>query len=58
MDLCCAPTSDGSGIGCDNMSIAIVALLDYTKNETLDQWYEKSYPELNNSNNRKTIQIV
>ncbi|KHC71128.1 hypothetical protein W5Q_05611 [Candida albicans SC5314] len=41
MDLCCAPTSDGSGIGCDNMSIAIVALLDYTKNETLDQWYEK-----------------
>ncbi|KAG7663121.1 PTC2 [[Candida] subhashii] len=41
MDLCCAPTSDGSGIGCDNMSICIVALLDYTKNETLDQWYDK-----------------
>ncbi|RCK66135.1 Protein phosphatase 2C 2 [Candida viswanathii] len=41
MDLCCAPTSDGSGIGCDNMSIVIVALLDYTKNETLDQWYDK-----------------
>lgn len=41
MDLCCAPTSDGSGIGCDNMSIVIVALLDHTKNETLDQWYEK-----------------
>lgn len=41
MELCCAPTSDGSGIGCDNMSILIVALLDYTKNETLDQWYEK-----------------
>lgn len=43
MELCCAPTSDGSGIGCDNMSIMIVALLDYTKNETLDQWYEKVY---------------
>ncbi|ODV79866.1 PP2C-domain-containing protein [Suhomyces tanzawaensis NRRL Y-17324] len=41
MDLCCAPTSDGSGIGCDNMSIVIVALLDYSKGETLDQWYEK-----------------
>lgn len=41
MDLCCAPTSDGPGIGCDNMSITIVALLDYTKNETLDQWYDK-----------------
>ncbi|GEQ66811.1 hypothetical protein JCM33374_g474 [Metschnikowia sp. JCM 33374] len=41
MELCCAPTSDGSGIGCDNMSILIVALLDYENNETLDQWYDK-----------------
>ncbi|KAG2730777.1 hypothetical protein G9P44_005926 [Scheffersomyces stipitis] len=41
MELCCAPTSDGSGIGCDNMSIAIVALLDNRINETLEQWYEK-----------------
>lgn len=41
MDLCCAPTSDGSGIGCDNMSILVVALLDYTKNETLEQWYDR-----------------
>ncbi|KAK6458899.1 phosphatase 2C-like domain-containing protein [Scheffersomyces xylosifermentans] len=41
MELCCAPTSDGSGIGCDNMSIAIVALLDVRKGETLEQWYEK-----------------
>lgn len=41
MDLCCAPTSDGSGIGCDNMSIVIVALLDHTKHESLDQWYDK-----------------
>lgn len=41
MELCCAPTSDGLGIGCDNMSILIVALLDYSKNETLDEWYDK-----------------
>ncbi|OBA22292.1 PP2C-domain-containing protein [Metschnikowia bicuspidata var. bicuspidata NRRL YB-4993] len=41
MELCCAPTSDGSGIGCDNMSILIVALLDHENNETLDQWYDK-----------------
>lgn len=41
MELCCAPTTDGSGIGCDNMSIVIVALLDYTKQETLEQWYDR-----------------
>ncbi|CAI5755520.1 unnamed protein product [Candida verbasci] len=41
MELCCAPTSDGSGIGCDNMSIVIIALLDYETNETLDDWYDK-----------------
>ncbi|PVH13656.1 uncharacterized protein CXQ87_001769 [Candidozyma duobushaemuli] len=41
MELCCAPTSDGSGIGCDNMSILIVALLDHTNNESLDQWYDR-----------------
>lgn len=41
IELCCAPNSDGVGIGCDNMSLIIIALLDYKKNETLDQWYEK-----------------
>lgn len=41
MELCCAPTSDGSGIGCDNMSIIIIALLDESKLETLDDWYKK-----------------
>ena len=41
MELCCAPTLEGSGIGCDNMSILIVALLDYANNETLDQWYDR-----------------
>lgn len=37
MDTCLAPTSGGSGIGCDNMSVCIVALLH--EEETLDQWY-------------------
>lgn len=41
MELCCAPTSDGLGIGCDNMSILIVALLDEANGETLEQWYER-----------------
>ncbi|KAL6454741.1 LOW QUALITY PROTEIN: PTC2 Protein phosphatase 2C 2 [Candida maltosa Xu316] len=53
MDLCCAPTSDGSGIGCDNMSIVIVALLDYTKNETLDQWYDKIIARVEYSQSNK-----
>ncbi|WEJ92918.1 Protein phosphatase 2C 2 [Yamadazyma tenuis] len=47
MELCCAPTSDGSGIGCDNMSIVIVALLDYTKKETLEQWYDRVIEKIN-----------
>ncbi|KAK6200202.1 phosphatase 2C-like domain-containing protein [Scheffersomyces amazonensis] len=55
MELCCAPTSDGSGIGCDNMSISIVVLLDYKNNETLDQWYDKVISRIekleNNDNN-------
>lgn len=39
IDVCCAPNSGGSGIGCDNMSITIVALL--RENEGLDQWFER-----------------
>lgn len=38
MDTCLAPTSGGTGIGCDNMSVCIVALL---KGQTLEQWYKK-----------------
>ncbi|GMG39651.1 unnamed protein product [[Candida] boidinii] len=37
MNTCLAPTSGGSGIGCDNMSVCIVALL--LNNESLDEWY-------------------
>lgn len=41
MELCCAPTSDGLGIGCDNMLIVIVALLDDQRAELLEQWYDR-----------------
>ncbi|ODQ48292.1 hypothetical protein PICMEDRAFT_125892 [Pichia membranifaciens NRRL Y-2026] len=39
MNTCLAPTSGGSGIGCDNMSVCIVALLH--EKESLDQWYAR-----------------
>ncbi|KAG7878203.1 hypothetical protein KL905_003957 [Ogataea polymorpha] len=38
MDTCLAPSSGGSGIGCDNMSVCIVALLH---GQTLEEWYAK-----------------
>lgn len=35
---CCAPDADtGAGIGCDNMTMIVVALLN---GRTLDQWYD------------------
>ncbi|KAG0662370.1 Protein phosphatase 2C 2 [Maudiozyma exigua] len=37
IDVCCAPTIEGSGIGCDNMSIVIVALLK--DGETVEEWF-------------------
>lgn len=39
MTTCLAPTSGGSGIGCDNMSVCIVALLQ--NGESLSQWTER-----------------
>ncbi|EDO16429.1 hypothetical protein Kpol_1030p39 [Vanderwaltozyma polyspora DSM 70294] len=39
IDVCCAPSTDGPGIGCDNMSIVIVALLK--DEETTEQWFER-----------------
>ncbi|GMM56779.1 hypothetical protein DAKH74_033950 [Maudiozyma humilis] len=39
IDVCCAPTIEGSGIGCDNMSIEIVALL--RDGETTNGWMER-----------------
>lgn len=41
MELCCAPNLGGLGIGCDNMLVVIVALLDHAHGETLEQWYDK-----------------
>lgn len=37
IDVCVAPNSMGTGIGCDNMSIAVVALLN---GKSLEQWYD------------------
>lgn len=37
MDNCLAPTSDLSGIGCDNMTIMVIGLLN---GQTKEQWYD------------------
>ncbi|KAI8095117.1 phosphatase 2C-like domain-containing protein [Gilbertella persicaria] len=37
MDHCLAPDSDGGGVGCDNMSVIIVAILN---GKTEEEWYE------------------
>jgi len=37
MDNCLAPTSDGGGYGCDNMTVIIVGLLN---GKTKEQWYD------------------
>ena len=37
MDNCLAPSSDGGGYGCDNMTVIIVALLN---GKTKEQWYD------------------
>ena len=39
VDVCCAPSTEGTGIGCDNMSIVIVALLK--ENETTEEWFQR-----------------
>lgn len=39
IDVCIAPGSDGTGVGCDNMSVCILSLL--AQDESLEQWTEK-----------------
>lgn len=39
VDVCCSPTTEGTGIGCDNMSIVIVALLK--DGESLNDWFKR-----------------
>ncbi|CAI7490184.1 CFC_collapsed_G0057510.mRNA.1.CDS.1 [Saccharomyces cerevisiae] len=39
IDVCCAPTTEGTGIGCDNMSIVVVALLK--EGEDVAQWSDR-----------------
>lgn len=38
MDRCLAVSSDGGGIGCDNMTVMVIALLQ--KGQSKEQWYE------------------
>ncbi len=38
MDNCLAPSCDTGGVGCDNMTVIIIGIL---QNETKDEWYEK-----------------
>ncbi|GAV27144.1 hypothetical protein PMKS-000605 [Pichia membranifaciens] len=51
MNTCLAPTSGGSGIGCDNMSVCIVALLH--EKESLDQWYARISNKISNEDLKK-----
>ena len=61
VDICCAPSTEGSGIGCDNMTVIIVALLQ--NGETEESWFERIkqkqflqkiiLKEYNNENNNK-----
>ncbi|KAI8888763.1 PP2C-domain-containing protein [Backusella circina FSU 941] len=37
MDYCLAPTSEGGGVGCDNMSVMIIAVLNGKSEE---EWYD------------------
>lgn len=37
MDHCLAPDSDGGGVGCDNMSVMIIAILN---GKTEQEWYD------------------
>ncbi|CAL9735724.1 protein phosphatase 2C homolog 3 [Monosporozyma servazzii] len=39
IDVCCSPTTEGTGIGCDNMSINIVALLK--GGESVSEWFDR-----------------
>jgi protein phosphatase 2C family protein 2/3 len=38
MDNCLAPSSETGGVGCDNMTITIVALL---RGKTQEEWYKQ-----------------
>jgi protein phosphatase 2C family protein 2/3 len=38
MDNCLSNNTDGAGVGCDNMTMIVVALL---RGQTMEEWYEK-----------------
>lgn len=45
MEHCLAPDSDCSGVGCDNMTVLIVAIL---RGRTLEEWYDNMAQKLEN----------
>jgi hypothetical protein len=50
MDNCLAPSSDGGGYGCDNMTVIIVALL---QGKTKEEWYDMVADRVKNKWSRK-----
>ncbi|CCH60310.1 hypothetical protein TBLA_0C05140 [Henningerozyma blattae CBS 6284] len=58
IDVCCSPTTAGTGIGCDNMSIVIVALLK--DGESIEEWSSRIRNKNKNSTNKtnKTNQDI
>lgn len=51
MEHCLAPDSDCSGIGCDNMTVMVVALL---RGKTVEQWYDSICDKLEKGQGYKT----
>ena len=47
MDRCLAVSSDGGGIGCDNMTVMVVGLLQ--KGQTKEQWYQMIKDRVDNN---------
>lgn len=51
MDRCLAPDSDTGGIGCDNMTVCVVALLN---GRTKEEWYEWIKENIETPKNNRT----
>jgi len=54
IDFCLAPDSDWGGVGCDNMTIMIVAILG---DRTQEQWYDWMVERVNNNVGYETPQL-
>ena len=53
MDRCLAPDSDWGGVGCDNMTVLIVALK--TEERSKIDWYNWIGEKIENGDNGKAI---